>query len=141
MVRSTASRLSRKMIVADTGRAARINTDFLDVQVSLDTATAQTLGNVGGTAGAFQITGGGADFQLAGQVDIAGKVSLGIVDVATRKLGKFETLIPGQFNFLADLGSGKSLNVVTGNVTDAQKVVSGAIDQVSSLRTLLTITQ
>ncbi len=117
-----------------TGRTARINTDFLDVQVSLDTATAQTLGNVGGTAGAFQITGGGADFQLAGQVDIAGKVSLGIVDVATRKLGKYETVIPGQFNFLADLGSGKSLNVVTGNVTDAQRVVSGAIDQVSSLR-------
>src|SRR6185436_4884703 len=70
----------------------------------------------------------------AGQVDIAGKVSLGIGDVATRKLGKYETLIPGQYNFLADLGSGKALNVVTGNVTDAQRVVNGAIDQVSSLR-------
>lgn len=116
------------------GRTARINTDFLDVQVSLDTATSQTLGNVGGSAGAFQITGGGADFQLAGQADIAGKVSLGITDVATRKLGKYETTVPGQFDFLADLGSGKSLNVVTGNVTDAQKVVSNAIDQVSTLR-------
>jgi flagellin len=117
-----------------TGKTARINTDFLDVQLTLDTSNAQTLGSVGGTSGAFQITGGGADFQLAGQVDIAGKVSLGIGDVATRKLGKYETLTAGTFRFLADLGSGKALNVVTGNLTDAQKVVAGAIDQVSSLR-------
>jgi flagellin len=116
------------------GRTARINTDFLDVQLTLDTTTSQTLGSVGGSNGAFQITGGGADFQLAGQVDLAGKVSLGIGDVATRKLGKEESSVAGQFQFLADLGSGKALNVVNGNLTQAQKVVSNSIDQVASLR-------
>ncbi len=116
------------------GKTARINSDFLDVQVSLDTSTSQTLGVVGGSTGALKITGGGADFQLAGQVDIAGKVSLGIGDVATRKIGKVETSTAGTFNFLSDLGSGKALNLVNGGLTLAQKAVGQASDQVASLR-------
>ena len=116
------------------GKTAQINTDFLDVQVTLDTATAQSLGNVGGSNSALQITGGGADFQLAAQVDIAGKVSIGIGDVAIRKMGKTETSAGGSFNYLSDIASGKALNVVDGDLTQAQKVVTNAIDQVSSLR-------
>jgi flagellin len=106
------------------GRTARINTDFLDVSVTLNPATAQTLAAVS----AFDITGGGADFQLAARVDIGGKVSLGVQDVATRKLGNTDA------GFLDDLASGKAFNVVDGNLTDAQKVIDLAIEQVSSLR-------
>ncbi len=106
------------------GKTARINTDFLDVSVTFDQATSQTRGNVD----AFTITGGGADFQLAAKVDIAGKVSIGVSDVATRKLGNSD------LGYLSDLSSGKSKNVVDGNLTDAQKVVEEAINQVSSLR-------
>jgi flagellin len=109
------------------GKTARINTDFLDVEVTLSTSTAQTLGTVG-TSHAFTITGGGGDFQLAPNVDIAGKVSVGITDVAARKLGN------STLGYLDDLGSGKNYNVVDGNLTSAQKVVSEAIAQVSSLR-------
>ena len=116
------------------GKTARINSDFLDVQVTLDTSTSQALGSVGGSSGAFRITGGGADFQLAGQVDIAGKVSIGVGDVATRKVGKVETATAGVFSYLSDLGSGKSLNMVNGDLTLAQKAVSQAADNVSSLR-------
>ena len=43
------------------GKTVRINTDFLDVQLTLGTSAAQTLGAVA-TGGAFTITGGGADF-------------------------------------------------------------------------------
>jgi len=116
-----------------TGKTARINTDFLDVEVTLSSASgsnkAQTLGNVGSaSAAAFNISGGGADFQLAGRVDIAGKVSLGIQDVATRKLGNSAT------GFLDRLGSGKTSNIVTGDIADAQKIVSESIKQVSALR-------
>jgi flagellin len=110
------------------GKTARINTDFLDVEVSLNTATARTLGAVGGTSGAFTITGGGADFQLASRVDIAGKVSLGIQDVATRKLGN------STVGTLDRLAAGKGNNVVNGDLNGAQKIVSEAIKQVSSLR-------
>jgi flagellin len=111
------------------GKTARINTDFLDVEVTLSTAKAQTLGNVGsGSNAAFTITGGGADFQLAGKVDIAGKVSLGIQDISTRKLGN------STVGFLDKLASGKSFNVVNGDITKAQSAVSEAIKQVSALR-------
>jgi flagellin len=111
-----------------TGKTASINTDFLDVSLTLDSSHAQTLGSVGGNNSAFHITGGGADFQLAGKVDIAGKVSLGIGDVAVRKLGDSSD------GFLSELGSGNSLNLINGDATTAQKVVAKAIEQVSSLR-------
>jgi len=111
------------------GKVARINTDFLDVSITLDTTTSQTLGQVGGANPAFTITGGGADFQLAPNVDIAGKVSLGIKDVAARKLGS------SAVGFLDDLGSGKAFNLVDGKgLATAQKIVSQSIKQVSSLR-------
>jgi flagellin len=110
------------------GKTARINTDFLDVSISLNTSTSQTLGVVGGSSGAFTITGGGAEFQLAGNVDVAGKVSLGIQDVAARKLGN------STLGYLDTLSSGRANNVVDGKVEDAQKIVSEAIKQVSGLR-------
>jgi len=110
------------------GRQIRINTDFLNVELNLGVGgtdpNAETLGQIS----AFRITGGGADFQLAANVDIAGKVSLGISDVSTRKLGT------SALGFLSDLGSGKTLNVVDGNLTDAQKTVGEAIRQITSIR-------
>ncbi len=110
------------------GKTARINTDFLDVELTLSTSASQTLGAVNAN-GAFTITGGGADFQLASKVDIAGKVSIGMSDVASRKLGTSE------LGFLDDLASGKQFNVVDGtNLTGAQKVIAESIGQVSSLR-------
>jgi flagellin len=110
------------------GKTLRINTDFLDTQVTLNTTTSQTLGGVGGSNGAFYITGGGASFMLAGNVDIAGRVSLGVKDVAARKLGDSTT------GFLSTLAAGQANNVVNGSVDQAQKIVSEAINQVSGLR-------
>jgi flagellin len=106
------------------GRTARINTDFLDVEVTLNTATATALG----TVNAFTVTGGGANFQLASKVDIAGKVALGIQSVNARKLGNSDV------GFLNSLAAGKANNVVDGNLTNAQKVVAEAVRQISSLR-------
>ena len=118
------------------GKVARINTDFLDVEVNLDSATATAVGQVGGSSGAFTITGGGAEFQLAGRVDIAGKVALGIQNVASRRLGAVDlsTTSTAAISYLSDLGAGKGLNIVSGDLTGAQKVVGEAIRQVSSLR-------
>jgi flagellin len=116
------------IVATSVGKTARINTDFLDVQLTLDGSTSQTLGNVGSGGKALTITGGGADFQLAGKVDIAGKVSLGIADVAARKLGNADV------GFLASLGSGKENSISSGRFNEAQKVVAAAIDQVSGLR-------
>ncbi len=123
------------------GTVARINTDFLDVEVDLKYDTATPSAADVGAINAFTITGGGADFQLAGQVDINGKVSVGISNVAVRELG-VDTLtvkdesgsdVSKNFN-LNDLRSGADLNVVDGNLGAAQKIVDNAIKEVSGLR-------
>lgn len=124
------------LVATSTGRTISVNSDFLDVKITLS-ATAGSGANAitAGGVKAFDITGGGADFQLASQVNIAGKVSLGIDDVAVRKLGKIldSTSSKGMWH-LDDLGSGKGLNVVNGNLSMAQKVVSSAIEEISTLR-------
>lgn len=106
------------------GKTARINTDFLDLSITLTDAGAQALA----TIDAFTITGGGAKFNLGPNVDITNQVSVGIKDVAARKLGSVGT------GYLSDLAKGKSANVVTGSLEDAQAIINAAIDQVSALR-------
>ncbi len=107
------------------GKTIAINTDFLDVSLTLSTSASQTYGAVA----ALTIQGGGADFMLAPDVNIAGKVSLGIGDVAARKLGN------STVGFLNDLGSGKTYDVTTADsLSTAQKIIDSAISQVSSLR-------
>ncbi|MCA9310455.1 MAG: flagellin [Phycisphaerales bacterium] len=124
-------------IVATTnGTNVRINTDFLDVEIELAYDTANPSAAQVGAINAFTIEGGGAEFQLAGQVNIAGRVSLGIQNVAARELGREEITFSGNTGtyFLADIGSGKDLNVVDGNTDGAQLVIDRAIREVSSLR-------
>ncbi len=117
------------LLATGKGKTLSVNSDFLDVKFTTTTTASQTLGSIGGTSGAFTITGGGADFQLAADVNIAGKVSIGIGDISSRKLGT------SSLGFLDDLASGKAYNVVDGNNIDtAQDIVSAAIDKVSSTR-------
>ncbi len=106
------------------GTTARLNTDFLDLEITLSAGGANTAGSFT----AFTITGGGAKFNLGPKVNIGNQVSIGVENVASRKLG---TVALG---FLDDLGSGKTSNVVDGNLEDGQKIVDEAIKQVSSLR-------
>ena len=115
------------------GRTLRVASDFLDTEVTLNAATASATGNTN----AFTITGGGATFQLSSKVDIGGKTALGIQSVAARKIGRTEvTSSTGVVSsrYLADLASGKSLNVATGDLTTGAKVVEEAIRQISGLR-------
>lgn len=112
------------VIATSAGKDIRVNTDFLDVELTLGTSASQTRSAIS----AFTITGGGADFQLASRVDIAGKVAIGIRDVSTRKLGN------SAVGNLSSLASGNA-NALTGaNLTNAQKIVDEAISQVSSTR-------
>ena len=111
------------------GKVARINTDFLDVELELTTVAAEQLGNID----AFTITGGGADFQLAGQVNIGNKVSIGIANVASRELGRYQDSGGNEYQ-LANLGAGRELNLVDGDLTKAQRVVNASIKEVSELR-------
>lgn len=109
------------------GKTARVNTDFLDLELTFGTSASQTIGAVGTTT--MTITGGGASFQLAGSVDIAGKVAMGVGDVAARKLGS------SALGFLSSLSSGQS-NALdsSADLSSAQNIVTEAINQVSNLR-------
>ncbi len=127
------------IVAVTNGARVAINTDFLQVEIDLNTgpltggiANSQNLGLVK----AFTITGGGADFQLAPDVDIAGKVSLGIANVASRTLGRQKldvNNVTADF-FLSDLGAGKSLNVEDGDLTAAQNVIAESSREISKLR-------
>lgn len=107
------------------GLTARVSSDGFDVSISLVGSSAL---NVNGAASTFFITGGGANFNLAPKVSMAGKVSLGIETVTTGNLGD---AIEG---FLSDIKSGGVANVQNGDLSRAQSIVEGAIKQVSSLR-------
>ncbi len=115
------------IIAVSKGRNARISTDFLDAELTFTGTTSTTLGSVG-TGQTGTITGGGATFQLAGKVDINGKVSLGVGDTSIRKLGNSTA------GFLSSLSSGNANSLTTASLDNAQKIVSEAINQVSSLR-------
>jgi flagellin len=99
--------------------------DGFDVSVSLlgDNAI-----NVAGASETFYVTGGGADFNLAPDVNLAGKVSLGIETVTSSNLGNAVN------GFLSELKSGGAANVQNGNLTKAQEILDLATKQISSLR-------
>jgi flagellin len=107
------------------GLTARVALDGFDVSVSLlgDNAI-----NVAGASETFHVTGGGADFNLAPDVNLAGKVSLGIETVTSSNLGNAVN------GFLSELKSGGAANVQNGNLTKAQEILDLATKQVSSLR-------
>ena len=117
------------LLAVGKGLKASVNTDFLDMDMTFSATTAGTLGAVG-TGQTGYITGGGADFQLAGKVDINGRVSLGVNDVSTGKLGNTA------LGYLSSLASGQTNDVTKGAsaATNAQSIISAAIDQVSTLR-------
>jgi flagellin len=107
-----------------TGAVANINTDTLNMSLTLTTAGAQALGAIN----AMTITGGGANFNLGPNVNMTNQVSIGIGNVATRNLGNVND------GYLSSLSSGNANNVVNGNLSSAQTIVNDAISQVSQLR-------
>ncbi|MHC4220508.1 MAG: flagellin N-terminal helical domain-containing protein, partial [Planctomycetota bacterium] len=111
------------------GTEARVVTGGFDVSIDFDGASVLNTDSGSGTNTTdFSITGGGANFNLSPNVNLAGKVSLGIETVTTGNLGKAGT------GFLSSLSAGGDNNVVNGSLTTAQIVIDEAIRQVSSLR-------
>ena len=111
------------------GTEARVVTGGFDVFVDID-GTSDLNTNIGSGTNVtnFTITGGGANFNLSPNVNLAGKVSLGIETVTTGNLGKAGT------GFVSSLNAGGLNNVVNGDLTTAQTIIDEAIKQVSSLR-------
>jgi flagellin len=106
------------------GLTASLRTGDTDLSVTLTAGFAQQTA----TASTFAITGGGAKFQLGSEINRQGQVQIGVGSVATTKLGD------STIGFLSSLGSGGANSLVSGNLTQAQKILSEAISQVATLR-------
>ncbi len=98
-------------------------------QLSINTATLDlslTVNDGSSTSVSFDITGGGALFQLGGDVVSNQQARLGIGSLSTGQLG-------GVNGRLYELGSGQSKSLLN-DVTGAGKVIDEVINKVTSLR-------
>ncbi|MBL1218186.1 MAG: flagellin [Planctomycetes bacterium] len=105
------------------GLTARVSSEGLDVEITIDTSI-----NSDGQTSSFYVTGGGATFSLAPNVNLAGKVSIGIETVTTGNLGT------STLGYISSLKSGGTNNLVTGDIEQAKLVVDESVKQVASLR-------
>src|SRR4051812_740511 len=108
------------------GLNATIRTANLDLTLTLDRVFAQNTSPTGQTA--FQITGGGAKFQLGEKVERQGQVNVGVGPVGTTKLGN------DVVGYLSSIASDGANSLTGGNTIQAQKVLDAAIKQVAELR-------
>ncbi len=105
----------------------------LDVELLL---TSDFATNITNTPSNFEITGGGALFQLGPQVNANQQVSIGVDSVAATRLGgTYLSNDAGNLElmFLSSLKSGGA-NDLRGNLARASKVLESSIDDVSTLR-------
>ncbi len=106
------------------GLVVKANNGSLDIEVTLDADFAQQTA----TTATFDISGGGTTFQIGSSVQRQSQISIGIGSVATSRLGN------NSEGFLNELGSGGDNSLVSGNTTQAQRILNEAIKEVATLR-------
>ncbi len=100
------------------GNTLSINTSTLDLSLTVDEGSSTDVN--------FTITGGGATFQLGGQVTSNQQASLGIGSVSTGQLG-------GVNGRLYELGSGGDKSL-TNDISGAAKIIDEVISSVNQTR-------
>ena len=111
------------------GTSVSLNTPALAIDVDLSEAFATA---VTGTPSSFNITGGGAMFQLGPSITTTQQVGIGIQSVAASRIGG--TSIAGARFFLDSIKSGQTNSLVQGRNAEASEVLDAAIAEVSLLR-------
>ncbi|NOT00679.1 MAG: flagellin [Phycisphaerales bacterium] len=105
-----------------------LNASISSGTLAADLILTQSFGTTDGGSSTFQITGGGARFQIGPEASLSGQETIGVDSVSTASLGDAVT------GFLATLQSGQTNDLNSKNFADAQRVVRRAVEQVSSLR-------
>ena len=113
-----------------TGDGLKISTNAptLTLSLQLTQSFAQVINNTSN----FTITGGGSIFQLGPQVKNSQQVSIGLQSIASSRLGG--VLTDGEVVFLNSIMSGGDLDLDSGKLQTASKVLEQAIDEVSVMR-------
>jgi flagellin len=104
--------------------------------VSLTAALTQSFATTNGSSSTFYLTGGGALYQLGGDINVSQQTNIGIPSIAASHLGG--TLISGSLAFLSSLktGGGNDLNAsaVRSDFSQASSILQNSIDEISVLR-------
>jgi len=101
-----------------------LNSPTLNVELTLTSGAAQALN----TPFTYSITGGGATYQIGGDINTQQQVGFGIQSVAASRLGN------SRVGFLNSIVAGQANSLVAGNARGASDIIDQAIDQVSVLR-------
>ncbi|MCG8407409.1 MAG: flagellin [Phycisphaerales bacterium] len=105
------------------GLIARIRSGGLDLEADLSQAFGTAVGS-----DSFNITGGGANFQIGPDVNANGRISLGVTSITTANLGDVAN------GFLNSLGTGGTATLTDPqNLPAAEQIVGAAIGQISRL--------
>jgi flagellin len=110
------------------GLQVTLNTVSLGLELELTAAFAQTTGS----SRTFDITGGGANFQLGPDINAAQQVGFGVRSINATRLGG--TLIDGSRTFLESIRTGGANSLLSGRARQAEMLLDAAIDEVSVLR-------
>jgi flagellin len=127
------SALINGVLASGEGLSVSINSPNLSLKLLLDEtfATDPSL-----STKSFQITGGGALFQLGPDINALQQTNIGIQYTASENLGG--TLLDGTIQFLSSLqtGQGNSLGEARSrnDFTPLEKIIAGAIDEISFVR-------
>jgi flagellin len=110
------------------GLDVALNTPALSLEMSLTVDYAQTTG----TPKMFDLTGGGATFQLGPSISTSQQVGFGIKSIAASQIGG--TTIDGARFFLDSLKSGGANALIADHAQQAADVLDTAITEISVLR-------
>lgn len=121
-------------VASGRGLGLSVRSSFLDIEMILTEPFATT---ITGTPTSFDITGGGALYQLGPQVTSSQQTNIGIKSLADSRLGGTLINLPGgaiELQFLNSLKSGGSNDLFSGQFINASKILDSAIDEVSVQR-------
>ena len=108
------------------------NSSSVSVQITLATTFATT----NNSASSFYVTGGGAQYQLGGQINASQQTNIGLQSIAASRLGG--TLTNGSLAFLSSLKTGGGNDLIASanrnSFTEASGVLESSIDEVSTVR-------
>lgn len=127
------SALINGVLASGDGLSVSVNSPTLALELLLDESFAidPTL-----TSQTFQITGGGALFQLGPNVTALQQTNIGIQSTAAETLGG--SLVDGTIQFLASLQDGQGNSLAEANdrndFTPLESIISSSIDEVTILR-------
>lgn len=113
-----------------TGKGLRLS--LPNATLSLDLVLNVNFATRNGSTTTFNITGGGALYQLGGDINVAQQINVGLPSIAASRLGG--TLIGGELQFLSSVRAGGANDLNSGNYQNASSIVQAAIDEISVIR-------